>query len=96
MDWVTKRIRAGETCEEADTDPSKRWEGLNQGLNFGNGETRAQRCKGKPFIYCGFVSISYVLGLLELRDIAFNKIDMVPGVPGCLNQWSMQLLISGL
>lgn len=44
VDWVTKRIGAGETYEEADTDQARGGKaGLNQGSHFGDGEMRAQR-----------------------------------------------------
>lgn len=41
-------------------------------------ESQRDVCGGKPFIHYRFMSISCVLGLLDSRGMAFNKIDMVP------------------
>lgn len=42
MDWVTKRLGAGETYEEAEDQARGGKAGLNQGSHFGDGDMRAQ------------------------------------------------------
>lgn len=43
VDWVTKRLGAGETYEEAEDQARGGKAGLNQGSHCGDGEMRAQR-----------------------------------------------------
>ena len=43
-------------------------------------EKRGHRdvCEGRPFVYYRFMSTLCVLGLLKSRDVAFQKVHIIP------------------